>query len=258
MLFGAQYTPERKDTLDAMRKFAFAKLIELKQNIVIDATNLNPAQEIYYRRVIDEHNEQVKYTGKGEGYTFRIKDFTNVSIGECLSRNRLRQFPVPEKAIYDMYNQFLRTEKQHTKQDDNLKHCIIVDIDGTMSITDGRSPFDMSKVYQDATNPGVVTMVRTMDNALYKIIFITGRDESARANTVKWLADKAHIKPGYELYMRPDGDARPDTEYKKDLYNEVIKDKYYVVFWIEDRWRLVQMVREDLGLTCLQCANGFF
>ena len=57
--------------------------------------------------------------------------------------------------------------------------------------------------------------------------------------------------------MRKDGDYRPDTVVKKEIYEREIKDKYEVLFAIDDRTQVVKTWRE-LGLTCLQCANGDF
>ena len=57
---------------------------------------------------------------------------------------------------------------------------------------------------------------------------------------------------GELLYMRKDGDTRPDYVIKPELVKDFIDDIYMV---FEDRDQVVKMWR-DLGITCLQVANG--
>lgn len=57
--------------------------------------------------------------------------------------------------------------------------------------------------------------------------------------------------------MRPAGDYRPDQIVKRELYEAHIAGQYDVLFCVDDRNSVVAMWRE-LGLTCLQCAEGDF
>lgn len=59
------------------------------------------------------------------------------------------------------------------------------------------------------------------------------------------------------LYMRPEGDVRKDTEIKREIFDNYIRDKYRVLFVLDDRNSVVKMWR-DLGLKCLQVAEGDF
>ena len=58
--------------------------------------------------------------------------------------------------------------------------------------------------------------------------------------------------------MRASGDTRKDSIVKKELYEKHIKNKYYVSFWLDDRNQVVDMVRKELGLLCLQVYYGDF
>ena len=60
-----------------------------------------------------------------------------------------------------------------------------------------------------------------------------------------------------DLYMRKDGDYRPDCIVKREIYEQEIKDKYDVVGVFEDRDSCVKMWRA-LGLTCFQVADGSY
>lgn len=88
----------------------------------------------------------------------------------------------------------------------------------------------------------------------HAIILITGRPERTRQATIKWLDEYTGLWP-CKLYMRPDGDHRPDYELKRDIYEREIKDKYDVAGVFEDRQQVVDMWRA-LGLTCYQVAKG--
>ena len=55
-----------------------------------------------------------------------------------------------------------------------------------------------------------------------------------------------------DIYMRKAGDYRPAVEIKQELVKEW-KDRIFMVF--EDNTKVVQMWR-DMGITCLQVADG--
>ncbi len=90
----------------------------------------------------------------------------------------------------------------------------------------------------------------------YTAIFLTGRPEKCRQNTLDWLKNNdLPIADMDILFMREDGDRRPDYLIKREIYEREIKDKYEVVGVFEDRQQCVDMWR-SLGLTCFQVARG--
>ena len=90
----------------------------------------------------------------------------------------------------------------------------------------------------------------SLDN---EIIIITGRDEQYRQITLDWLLK--HNLPHDELYMRPNGHHVSSVEFKRNIYNEQIKDKFDIVGVFEDRKCVTDMWREE-GLICLQTKEG--
>lgn len=144
--------------------------------------------------------------------------------------------------------------------------AIIVDLDGTLANIDHRLHFvkgdkkDFDKFYEaipnDSVNKWCRKIIYRFDND-YKIIYVTGRMDSGSVMvpTVDWLTRNG-VYYG-NLFMRKNGDHRPDSTIKKEIYEKYIKDKYDVLFCIDDRARVVNMWRE-LGLVCLQCAKGDF
>lgn len=96
-----------------------------------------------------------------------------------------------------------------------------------------------------------------------EILFVTGRSEKYREQTVDWLANnlgygdpesqKANISKN--LYMRKNGDYRPDYVIKEEIYKNKIESRYKVQAVFEDRKTVVDMWRK-LGLTCYQPCDG--
>lgn len=141
----------------------------------------------------------------------------------------------------------------------------IFDIDGTLSnpghrlrfITGYKKDWDSfyGELEHDEPICDVVGLALTIAvHTGHAIILITGRPERTRQATIKWLDEHTGLWP-CKLYMRPDGDRRPDYELKHDIYEREIKDKYDVAGVFEDRQQVVDMWR-SLGLTCFQVANG--
>lgn len=89
----------------------------------------------------------------------------------------------------------------------------------------------------------------------HKIIIVSGRIDDLKKETEEWM--QKHEVPYHEIFMRKSSDHRPDTTMKLEIYKKHIKDKYSIVFVLEDRQKVVDMWRGE-GLTVLQCAPGDF
>lgn len=148
-----------------------------------------------------------------------------------------------------------------------MKNIIIVDIDGTISKVGDRLKYlqqekkDWDSFYEhcDEDEPikDIIQLVEDMYEACYTIIFCTGRRESVRTKTMRWIEDNLFIGNMWRLLMRKDGDWRHDTEVKPELLdkNNITPDD--VLFILEDRDSMVQKWRE-LGYRCLQVNDGKF
>jgi len=141
--------------------------------------------------------------------------------------------------------------------------AIIVDIDGTLANVDHRVGLlpDWDSFFAAQKDDTVNEWCRNLlwrYHPDYTIFYITGRPEKYREVTKKWLMEKECPTLGaVDLYMRPDTKHDNDDEVKKKIYEDHIKNKYDVEFVIDDRDKVVAMWRE-LGLVCLQCAEGNF
>lgn len=146
---------------------------------------------------------------------------------------------------------------------------IICDLDGTLCDTTHRQhymqqqPKDWAAFYAgiatDPVNHWCFNLIRSLELAGHPVVFMSGRPDTYRAVTTKWLSryDLGHRY----LYMRTAGDHRPDAIVKGELFTQLCAEHGLlntdILFCIDDRQCVVDMWRA-LGLTCLQCAKGDF
>jgi predicted kinase len=206
------------------------------------------------------------------GAEFEVHDFTDVPLEECLRRDAERPEAdrVGEAAIRRLHERYLagrplplpvpqaRPGSPATVHDapPDPPEIVLVDIDGTVALNVSRSPYDMTRVGEDAPNEAVIAAVRAMHAAGYGVVFCSGRDASTRAATAAWL--DRHVKVPYlALHLRALGDTRKDSVVKREIYEREIRDRYRVVGVFDDRMQVVRMWRA-LGLTVFQVAEGDF
>lgn len=120
--------------------------------------------------------------------------------------------------------------------------------------------FKTERIIQDKAIQANVDLLLALTWRVGKenILFVTGRKEEHREPTANWLYEKVFYTsyfPTHTLFMRKNGDFRPDWTIKKEIYESQIKDKYNVFGVFEDRTRVVKMWR-DLGLPCYQVCDG--
>lgn len=148
----------------------------------------------------------------------------------------------------------------------NKQNIVICDIDGTIALRGDRSPFDWNRVNEDSVNEPIKQLLRCVyynenpfgdyqSRKKVSIFFMSGRDTVCRKETEDWL-DK-NVGLPYTLFMRERQNNEKDSVIKKQIFDTFIKDKYNVLFVLDDRNQTVDMWR-SLGLTCLQVAPGDF
>ncbi len=143
-----------------------------------------------------------------------------------------------------------------------MSQAVIVDIDGTVALMGkgeaGRRAFyHWDRVGEDDPNRPVIELVGVLRRAGYQILFVSGRDEVCREETLRWLDQHDVAAPGEPLWMRRHKDKRPDTEVKLEIYKRHIEPSWHVAYVLDDRDAVVAMWR-SLGLTVLQVAPGNF
>jgi predicted kinase len=222
-------------------------------SLIVDDTNFNKIHEDFWKEVADDLK-----------CDFEIKVF-DTDLKTCLQRNALRAKPVPEVAIRSMYNKYVRLAPKFDdrfilNQDIRLRKAIIVDMDGTLALINGRSPYDTTKVSTDKCNEDLAYLIESWSLSFFDpmgcaVIILSGREDKAMDDTKKWLEDNGIYFT--HIFMRKSGDFRPDEVIKKEIYEAEIKDKFYVNAVFDDRNKVVKMWR-DLGLLCCQVYYGDF
>jgi len=133
---------------------------------------------------------------------------------------------------------------------------VISDIDGTLAKRVNRGPFEWNRLLDDEPNAAVVEVLQALHDRGHEIVFISGRTEDLREQTLLWLSRNIGILG--RLLMRGSKDDRTDDVVKAELFANLNVAKEDVLFVIDDRDRVVKMWRERLGLTCFQVAEGNF
>jgi hypothetical protein len=175
---------------------------------------------------------------------FELVDFTEISVEDCIERDRGRANYVGERVIREMWEEFLRPANPAAEADPALPWCVIVDIDGTLARMTERGPYDWSRVGEDVPRLDVAHAVRGVrEKSGSVILFLSGRDEVCRSVTQEWL-DKEIGLGAWPLYMRPEGDQRKDTIVKREMYEAHVRGKYNVRAIFDDRPQVIRLWRE--------------
>jgi predicted kinase len=250
-------------TVQAVRDATITALLKRGIDVVSDDTNLSARTARDLRRL-----------AVLAGADFEVWDLTDIRYEECLRRNNAREgrARVPEAAMLDMYQRFVRGRASPLPLPDEAADdkgqlvpylppagapsAVMVDIDGTVALMCGRSPYDETRVHEDTPNAAVIAAVWAMHAAGHAVIFCSGRTAACREATEEWLAE--HVAVPYEaLHMRAAGDGRKDSIVKVEIFNREIRHKYDVVAVFDDRRQVVDAWRA-LGLTVFQVAPGDF
>ena len=272
-LVGANWA-ERQVTL--AQQAAVEALLRAGVDVICDDTNLRA-------RVVRDFADLAAACGAD----FEVRDFTDVPLEVCVERDAARPEAdrVGEDVVRGMWQRYLAGHKLPLplpdlgaakpaarrdpgagaagggpqavyEPDGDLPEAVMVDIDGTVALMSGRSPYDMSRVGEDKPNRAVITAVRAMHAFGHHIVFCSGRTDDSRAITERWLA--AHVGVPYEaLFMRKTGDNRKDSIVKQEIFEREIRHRWAVTGVFDDRAQVVRMWR-SLGLTVFQVAEGNF
>jgi predicted kinase len=261
------YPSELETAVTFAHRGAVLTLLKAGRDVICDDMNLS-------NRQVKEWMKLAAEAGAG----FEVVDLTNVSLAECCRRDDLRGraggHSVGQEYIVKKHQQFIKGRKYPLPLPElaprqyiepyvrpvGKPKCILVDIDGTMALMNGRGPYDWEFVGDDLPNEVITDLVWILDMySSYEVIFMSGRDEVCRPETERWLSRLGFGE--HKLYMRPslpDGEQQPaDNIVKLALFDEHIRHAYHVQFVLDDRNQVVDMWRQ-LGLTCLQVAPGDF
>lgn len=239
------FSAAREQLVTQIERAAVVNALMRGKSVIVDDCNLNPVYIEEWKAVATECGMEVE-----------IKDFTHVSLRECLKRNAQRSGDerIPNKIIHQMYAAWLAPKKPVV--DPDKPSAIICDLDGTLAIIGDRNPYDASQCDRlDTLNEPVSKLVKKFQRDGHHLIFMSGREEKDREPTERFLIQ--HGFWGASLHMRTTGDKRPDTQVKRELFETYVEPHYNIEFCIDDRDSVVDLWR-SMGLTCFQVGEGWF
>lgn len=253
------YTWAQEVAVTDASRAAVRALLAAGRDVVADDTNLRPK---YVR-------EWARFAA-ANGAGFEVVEFP-IDLEDSITRDAARARPVGEDVIRGMARRFLPRGQLLPIPDDapdptadqpvayvpvsGTPPAVIVDIDGTLALMGDRSPYDLTRVHEDAANLAVIEAVHAAAAAGTMIVYCSGREDTSRDVTQQWLT--RHVGVDGPLLMRAAGDGRKDAVVKAELFDQHIRDRYDVRYVLDDRQQVVDMWR-GLGLTVFQVAKGDF
>ena len=257
---GEYWIPEHEDYISDIEEFEIRSAIKHNLNPIIDATNLNPKTIAKWKNLAEELNVNIEF-----------KMF-EIDFAIALERDSKRERSVGKKVLERFFRDYFPNQLKAYYTDNRLKEpfypyndekedCIIVDLDGTVCLHNGRSPYDLTRISEDIPNYPLVRFLQELICNKH-IIFLSGREgtDQCRQDTINWLTENICSSDfGYkwELLMRDKNNFEPDEIIKERIFHKEIEPKYSVLAIFDDRDKVVKMWR-SLGLLCNQVYWGNF
>ena len=256
-------SPFYEERITKMVEASVITLLKNHTNVIIDATNSS------LRTLEDMVRTYTEYAD----ISFKVFDLSvEELVKRCDKRYEQTGKFIPKSAIEKHVTQLQYTKEKfdfkpipraikeatltYATQDSSLPKAIICDLDGTLSLLNGRDPYDASSADEDGLNAPVASVLAMAKAQGYKVILLSGREQLYREPTERFLL-KHQI--AYDLLlMRTTNDYRKDNVIKKELFQQEIAGKYFIEFLLDDRNQVVEMWRKDLHLPCFQVNYGDF
>lgn len=225
-----KFTKERENTVTEQCYITFHMAVQLGLNVVVSNTNLNQKDHTYWKTKAEE-----------AGYEFEVKYF-DITLTEALKRDRKRgALSVGQDVLFDQWQKWLEiTNARKYEPNERKPKAIVLDIDGTIALVNGRKHFDYSKaVLTDKPRKDVLEMVEAYAQSTNSLIIcVSGREDVCREHTIAWL--KKHMVDWNMLFMRESGDFRCDTIVKEEIFWKYIASDYNIIAAFDDRKRVVR------------------
>ena len=157
----------------------------------------------------------------------------------------------------------------HAFSEPNTMKAVIFDIDGTLANCDHRLHHldgerkDWDSFFASQSLDAPIESITWLNRMLgvarnemvadeqFEILIVTARPSTYEDETERWLIEHDVLLD--RLYMRAEGDYRPDNIVKAELLDQILQDGYEPYLVIDDRPQVVEMWR-SFGITTLQCA----
>lgn len=242
------YSTEYEKLILDTRNFMLREALKRNKSVIIDNCNANKQHFEMACKIAQEINmditvmEQPFYEELEVLLERDAKRIGKEQVGEAVIRKFWKALGGKQHKTYkarcEIFNKrAIAADKiiEPMQQDETKPIAAIIDLDGTLASIGNRSPYSAWNCdIVDSLNEPVANVVKLHYNAGYKIIFCSGRMEKDRAPTVRFI-EKHLPKMEYQLFLRKDGDQRQDAIIKEEIFNEHIKNKFWIKFAIDDR-----------------------
>lgn len=231
------------------------EILDLGYSLVVADLNLNPKYHKDWEDLAQEYDAELQ------------KLLLYIPYWEAVKRDKARDRVVGHRAIEHLYRKYFPAEFKDSMTDKRVinesynpaqENCVICDLDGTIALHMGRSPYEWDKIPTDKMDIRMARILEMYYNAGVHIIFLTGRPKTVYIPTMDWLDssfEKLGININYELLMK-DNEFEKGYIAKKRMYEEFINEHNYNTLCVfEDSNQCVEMWR-SLGLLTCQVANG--
>lgn len=255
---GYNFGKDRENLVTEVNKSKILAAYNAEKNVVISDTNLN----VHLRTALVDSLEKLGYEVvfvwfpvPMEELKRRSKDRGGWAVNDDVLVRMVSQFDeqFPNRGKSDRVVEYV--EKKLYTADPSLPMAVIFDTDGTLAEKNERKPFDWDKVGEDTPRDNVVMLANLLKSQGYQIINVSGRDGVCMSDTADWY--KTHGIPNDAHFQRDEGDQRPDSIIKEEIFWRDIAPNYNVCFVVDDRDQVVKMWR-GLGIECWQVQSGDF
>jgi predicted kinase len=267
MANGSVWSADYEKIIAETRKFMIKEAIRRNKSVILDNVNAGKRHWEDVCKIAKEANRDIKVYEKVFYEELEVllerdaKREGKARVGEEVVHKWYKELGAkqfkhyhPRVEIFTKRDYTLDRMVEPMAQDPNNPRAIICDLDGSLAIVGDRSPYSAENCHLvDRPNPHVVETVKLYHGNGYKIIFCSGRMERDREPTVKFI--EQHLPDvEYMLLMRPNNDTRKDAIIKEEIFNEHIKDKFFVHMVMDDRISVCRLWY-NLGLNLLRVGD---
>lgn len=286
MMNGSVWSQDYEKMITDARNYLIRDALKRGKNVIIDNLNLNRRHFDEVCKIAKSVNSDIQvfekafYIELDEAIARDSKREGKAQVGEIVIKKWWKDSGGKQFKFYKPRMEIFQERKGNSQameapaRIDGAPEAVICDLDGTLALIHGRSPYDASDCdIKDLPNIPVIETVLAHYKAGRKIIFCSGREDKYRPETIRFiekhcLVDNLNdpkdrdwvpiIKPiEYQLFMRKTNDFRKDAIIKEEIYQNEIEGKYNVLMVLDDRNQVVEFWRGK-GLTCWQVAPGDF